>query len=193
MKKAVQITINDRIIKADAGTTILQAALAAGISIPHLCHHPAISVIGACRICIVEVMGAKNLPASCTTPVAEGMVVKTESERVVRARKLILDLILGNHCVDCIVCEKNGDCRLQEYAYKYGVAHTSFKGARREYQKDDTNPFFIRDHSKCILCGRCLAMCAEKVCNHVYDIGYRGFEAKIIAGLDGPQEESAAT
>lgn len=191
MNKTIQFTINNHNIKAPMGATILQAALAAGINIPRLCHHPAISTIGSCRLCVVEVAGARNLPASCTTPAVEGMVVQTESERVVRARRLIIDLILGNHCVDCIVCEKNGDCRLQEYAYRYGVAQTSFKGARREYPKDDTNPFFLRDHSKCILCGRCMSMCAEKVCNHVYDLGYRGFESKIIAGLDGPQEESA--
>lgn len=191
MSKMIQLTINGENIQVAEGTTIMQAASAAGFVIPSLCYHPAISAIGSCRICVVEVEGAKSLPASCSTPVSEGMVVRTETDRVEKARKAVLDLLLANHPLDCLTCEKNGACRLQEYAYKYGLKKSSYEGAKREYGIDDTNPFFERDHEKCILCGRCINVCAEKVGNNVYDYGYRSFETKIIAGMDGRQEDSS--
>jgi len=189
--KEISLVINGQKIRVKEGTTILEAAQGLGIDIPRLCYHPAVSVIGSCRMCVVEVKGAKNLPASCSTPVTEGMEVQTESERVVRSRRMILDLLLANHKVECLTCEKNGDCKLQDYAYRYGVNEAGFKGARREYPVDDSNPFFERDHSKCILCGRCINMCAERVGNHIYEFGYRGFEAKIVAGLNQAQEETS--
>ncbi|MCR4419452.1 MAG: formate dehydrogenase subunit alpha [Clostridia bacterium] len=186
----VELTIDGRRVLAARGQTIFQAARAAGIAIPHLCYHPKLSIIGSCRLCVVEVEGARNLPASCSTPVAEGMVVHTESERVIQARKVILHLLLANHPLDCLTCEKTGDCRLQAYAYQYGIKVPKYHGLRRDYPRDDTNPFFERDHTKCILCGRCVYHCAENVGVNVYDFGYRGFEAKIVAGLDRPLENS---
>jgi formate dehydrogenase alpha subunit len=189
-EELVRLTINGREVTARRGMTIFQAARAAGIAIPHLCYHPKLSVIGSCRLCVVEVEGAKNLPASCATPVAEGMLVHTESERVVNARRVILHLLLANHPEDCLTCEKTGDCRLQAYAYMYGVKKAKYGGAVRHYPMDDTNPFFERDHTKCILCGRCVYQCAENVGVNVYDFGYRGAEAKIVAGLDRPLENS---
>jgi len=191
MEKTVQLTINNRTVHVEAGLTLMEAACSQGIPIPHLCHHPAISALGTCRLCVVEVEGGRNLPASCTTPVQEGMVVWTESERVIKARQTVLDLILANHPLDCLTCEKNGDCRLQDYAYQYGLDKSSFDGARRQYPKDESNSFFIRDHEKCILCGRCVNLCAERVGSRVYDFGFRGFESKVVAGLDSAQEESS--
>lgn len=190
MSEKVQLTINGIIVQADEGTSIYEAAASAGVVIPNLCYHPAISAIGSCRICVVEVEGMKSLPASCSTPVSQGMVVLTETERINKARKGILDLLLANHPQDCLTCEKNGSCRLQDYSYKYGLKKSSYEGAKRKYPPDDTNPFFERDHEKCILCGRCINVCSEKVGNSVYDYGYRGFETKIIAGMDSCQEES---
>lgn len=186
----VTLTINGRRVTTKKGMTIFQAAREAGIAIPHLCYHPKLSIIGSCRLCVVEVEGAKNLPASCSTPVAEGMVVHTDSDRVVRARQVILHLLLANHPEDCLTCEKTGDCRLQAYAYQYGVKKAKYEGDMRHYPMDNTNPFFERDHTKCILCGRCVYQCAENVGVNVYDFGYRGFEAKIVAGLDRPLEQS---
>lgn len=191
MKKTVQVTINDQTVQVEAGLTLMEAACKQGIAIPHLCQHPAITALGTCRLCVVEVEGGRNLAASCTTPIQEGMVVWTESARVAKARRTVLELILANHPLDCLTCEKNGDCRLQDYAYQYGLTGSSYEGARREYPKDETNPFFSRDHEKCILCGRCVKLCAEKVGSHAYDFGFRGFETKIVAGLDGAQEESS--
>lgn len=190
MSKKVQLTINGKNIQVDEGTSIFEAAKAAGFAIPNLCYHPSISSLGSCRICVVEVEGIKGLPASCSTPVSQGMIVKTETDRTIKARRGILDLLLANHPQDCLTCEKNGDCRLQDYAYKYGLKKSSYEGAKRTYKPDDTNPFFERDHEKCILCGRCINVCAEKAGNNVYDYGFRGFETKIIAGMDTCQEEA---
>ncbi|MCR4441325.1 MAG: formate dehydrogenase subunit alpha [Peptococcaceae bacterium] len=186
----IGLTINGLNVEVEEGTTILEAAEKLGIEIPRLCHHPLLSPNGSCRMCVVEVEGFRNLPASCSTPAADQMKVLTESERVVRARRTILDLMLANHPADCLTCEKNGDCRLQDYAYRYGVKGTSFSGARREYETDKNNPFLERDHGKCILCGRCIQVCAERVGSRVFDFGYRGFETKIVSGLDQGQEES---
>jgi formate dehydrogenase alpha subunit len=190
LRKKVRLTINGMQILVEEGTTIYEAARSAGIVIPSLCYHPAISPLGSCRVCVVEVEGARNLPASCSTPVSEGMSVRTETERVRNARRGVLDLILANHPQDCMTCEKNGDCRLQDYAYQYGIKKSSYEGAKRGYPLDDSNPFFERDHEKCILCGRCVNVCAEKTGYNVYNYGFRGFETKIVAGLDGSQEES---
>ncbi|KKM12138.1 formate dehydrogenase [Clostridiales bacterium PH28_bin88] len=186
----INLTIDGRAAQVEDGTTIFNAARLLDIAIPHLCYHPMLSIIGSCRLCVVEVEGARTLPASCGTPVSEGMVVWTESERVKKARRTVIDLLLANHPEDCLTCEKTGDCRLQEYAYVYGVRRTSFAGTFKEYPMDDSNPFFERDHTKCIVCGRCLFMCAENVGVHVYDYGYRGFDTKIIAGLDMGLEHS---
>ncbi|MGI6036041.1 MAG: formate dehydrogenase subunit alpha [Limnochordia bacterium] len=186
----ITLTIDGQQTQVPEGTTIFNAARLLGITVPHLCYHPMLSVIGACRLCVVEVEGMKALPTSCSTPVREGMVVATESPRVVDARRMVLDLLLANHPEDCLTCEKTGDCRLQAYAYQYGVERSSFEGDVKHYDADENNPFFIRDHNKCILCGRCVYMCAEKVGANVYTFAYRGFETKIAAGLDTGLENS---
>lgn len=187
---SVNLTINGQKVQAEEGTSIFNAARAIGITIPHLCYHPQLSVIGACRLCVVEVEKARNLPASCATPVAEGMVVWTESERVVKSRKAVLHLLLANHPEDCLTCQKTGDCRLQQYSYYYQVKKSIYEGDVKHYPMDDNNPFFYRDHDKCILCGRCVYMCAERVGVHVYDFAFRGFDTKITAGLDRGLEHS---
>lgn len=186
----VTFTLNGREVTTRKGMTIFQAAREAGVAIPHLCYHPKLSIIGSCRMCVVEVEGARNLPASCSTPATDGMVVSTDSERVIRARQVMLHLLLANHPEDCLTCEKTGDCRLQEYAYVYGVRRSKYRGDMRHYDMDNTNPFFERDHTKCILCGRCVYQCAENVGINVYDFGFRGYDSKIVAGLDRPLEQS---
>src|SRR5690554_6057581 len=117
----VNITINGQQLEVDASMTILEAAESAGIEIPTFCHDPELTRVGACRICVVEVAGARNLPAACTTPVSEGMVIETESERVIKARRVNLQLIWANHPQDCLTCEKTGSCKLQDYSYRYNV------------------------------------------------------------------------
>ena len=187
----VNITINGQALQVDAGKTVLEAAQAAGIDIPTFCHDPELTKTGACRMCVVEVAGARNLPASCTTPVAEGMVVETESERVQKARKSILELIWADHPHDCLTCEKTGSCKLQDYRYRYNVKESPYKGEVREIPLDDTNPFFFRDLSKCILCGKCIRKCHEINGAGAIDFMYRGFGTKVTTAFDDPIEESS--
>lgn len=187
----VNLTINGIPVQADAGMTILEAAKTVGIDIPTFCHDPELAKVGACRICVVEVTGARNLPASCTAPVMEGMVVETETERVIKSRKTILNLIWANHPQDCLVCEKTGSCKLQDYSYKYGVSESIFKGEKKDIAFDDTNPFFFRDLNKCILCGKCIRKCHDVNGVGAVDFMYRGFATKVTTPFDMPIEESS--
>ncbi len=186
----VSLTIDDKQVKAQEGMTVFQAAQAAGIEIPHLCYHEKLSPTGACRMCVVEVERAKSLVASCAYPVAEGMVVRTNTDRVMKARKLVLELLLSDHPLDCMVCEKAGDCKLQDYAYEFGIAESPFVGERHNYPVDTSNPFIVRDYSKCILCGRCVAACSDIQVTEALERRERGFATRVIAGLDKPLQES---
>ena len=188
----VSLTIDDKEITVQAGTTVLQAARAAGIMIPNLCYHAKLPPSGACRMCVVEVEGGRTLAASCALPVAEGMVVSTNSERVMKARKLVLELLLSDHPLDCMTCEKVGKCKLQNYAYEYGLTESRFVGEdyeTHEYPIDDSNPFIVRDFNKCILCGRCVDACDRIQVSEALDFMNRGCAAKIIAGLDRPLQD----
>ncbi|MCF8010349.1 MAG: (2Fe-2S)-binding protein [Clostridiales bacterium] len=186
----VTLTIDGIKVAVPRGTTVLDAATKAGIFIPTLCHDPNLEKYGACRICVVEIKGMRNLPASCCTDAAEGMEVYTKSEAVIEARKTILELLLANHPRDCLTCEKNGNCRLQDYCFYYGVKESSFNGIRKNHPIDDSNPYIIRDHNKCILCGRCIRTCAQVKERSIIDFAYRGFNTKVATAMDMPLAES---
>jgi NADP-reducing hydrogenase subunit HndD len=186
----VTLTINGQKITVEPGISVLEAARASGIDIPTLCYDPNLPKPGACRLCVVEIKGMRNLPASCVTTVSEGMEVETESQAVQEARKTIVDLLLANHPTDCLTCEKSGECKLQDYAYRYGVRETSFEGDRKEYPIDDTNPYIYRDQNKCILCGKCVRTCAEVTDRQVIDFAYRGFNTKVVPALDTDLKDS---
>ncbi|MDN5326274.1 MAG: NADP-reducing hydrogenase subunit HndD [Moorella sp. (in: firmicutes)] len=158
----VKLTIDNIPVEVEAGTTILKAAEKAGLHIPTLCYLEGINEIGACRVCVVEVEGARNLMASCTAPVAEGMVVKTNSPRVRTARRLNVELLLSNHKMECPTCIRNLNCELQSLARELGIRQVRFDGKKSEYPIDDSTPAIIREPDKCILCRRCVAVC-EKV------------------------------
>ncbi len=175
----LHLTINGLRVTVPEGTTILDAARSADIPIPTLCHHPKLTPYGGCRLCIVEVKGINRPVTSCTTPVAADMEVATTTPAIERMRKTILELILSDHPNDCMVCEKAGDCTLQELAYFYGVSDNRFEGERRCYTGKDHNPFIGRDMEKCILCGKCVRVCEEVQGVGAIDIAYRGFNAKI--------------
>ncbi|GAV21968.1 NAD-dependent formate dehydrogenase, alpha subunit, selenocysteine-containing [Carboxydothermus pertinax] len=186
----ITLKINGIKVTVPEGTTILEAAQTAGFKIPTLCHDPELSKPGACRICVVEVKGARNLAASCVTPVAPGMEVLTHSEPVINARKEILDLLLSNHPEDCLTCDKMGECALAAYAYEYGVRRGSYQGDKNVYPIEDNNPFIVRDMNKCILCGKCVRVCDEIVGYSVIDFINRGFKTKVAPPYDGTLAES---
>ncbi len=187
----IEFELDGRPIEAEPGMTVLQATKASGIHIPHLCYHPMFSVSGCCRICVVEVEGGPKLLAACNTPVTPGLKVQTESDRVVRARREILHLYLANYPVDELFSEPASANKLRTYCEKYGVTSSQYAGGEvRHYETDGDNPFFERNLDKCILCERCVRMCDEVVGAHVYDMAFRGFDAKIIAGMDTGLEDS---
>lgn len=186
----VTLTIDGIQVTVPKGATVLDAAEKAGIFIPTFCHDPELSKPGACRICVVEIPGMRNLPASCVTEATEGMVVNTASPAVLEARKTILELLLDNHPEDCLTCSKNGECRLQDYSYLYGVRAGAFKGEKHQYPIEEDNPFIVRDMNKCILCGKCIRMCAEVQGNNIIDFAYRGFNTKVAPAMDTPYSES---
>lgn len=188
--QTVNITINGRAIKARAGQTVLEAANEAGIKIPTLCHHPALEPIGACRMCLIELSENQPLHPACTYPVSEGLNVVTHSERVEEARRFVLNLILSDHPLDCMTCERTGNCELQDLAYQYGIKETRFPGKQHEYPIDTSNPFYERDYRKCILCRRCVRACNE--INGVEAIGMidRGWSSKVGTAFDDLMQNS---
>lgn len=173
----ITLRIDGEKIEVPEGTTVLEAARRLGIYIPALCYHPKITPSGACRICIVEING--NVLPSCITPVEENMEVVTNSPYIEELRRDLIDLILSDHPYDCMVCQKTGECELQELAYRYGLRKPLFQGERRTYLRKDNNPFIERDMEKCILCGRCVKVCDEVQGVGAIDFAYKGFTTKV--------------
>lgn len=176
-KELIKLRINGIPVEASPEETILSVAGKIGIDIPALCHHPKISSSGACRICLVEINGVPM--TSCTTFPENGMEVITNSPYIEHLRRDIIDLILSDHPYDCMVCQKTGECELQELAYKYGIRKPIFSGERRIYSQKDANPFIERDMEKCILCGRCVKICDEVQGVGAIDFAYKGFGTKV--------------
>ena len=186
----VSLMIDGRKVTVEEGTTILEAAKSIGVEIPHLCYMEGLPPTSACRLCVVEVEGAKTLVPACSYPVSDGMVVWTDTERVRRARRMIIELLISDHPLDCMTCEKSGSCLLEKYAYELDVPSSRFAGERHSYPVDDSNPFFERDYSKCVLCGRCVTVCQEVQYQGIIDFIYRGFRTKIGAEFDLPLGET---
>jgi predicted molibdopterin-dependent oxidoreductase YjgC len=188
--EGVRLSIDGKEVITASGNTILMAARQAGIHIPTLCYHPRLPISGACRACVVEVEGRPALVASCAMPVADGMVVQTRSERVMRARRLVVQLLLAAGDHNCLTCQANGECELQSMAYELGVEELEFPADRTREPKDTSNAMIERDPNKCILCGRCVRACNEVQVNEVIDFGYRGGRARIVTAWDLPYGES---
>ncbi len=186
----ITLTIDGKALQVTPGTTVLEAALGNGIDIPRLCYHPELAPSGGCRLCLVEVEGRPTPQPSCGMLCAEGMVVHTQSERLAALRREIIDLFISDHPLRCVICDKNGHCDLQRYAYQYGISESSFdvEYSRPLYQDD--NPFFIRDHQYCILCSRCVRVCDEIVGANAIEISGRGFTSHVATPFDGPMVDS---
>ncbi len=175
----VNIKINGMPLSVPSGSTILEAAKHAGIVIPTLCYMKEINEIGACRICMVEVKGARTLVSACVFPVNEGMEIFTNSERVRKSRKTTLELILSTHNRDCLACVRSGNCELQALCLEYGVSNTArFDGAQPDYAFDASMSHMVRDNSKCVLCRRCVAACNNQAVS-VIGANARGFDTHI--------------
>ena len=181
---SVSITINDKSVTCASGMTILQAAEANGIEIPTLCYLKDLSPIGACRICVIEVAGSRTLVGSCHTPVAEGMVIQTHSPRVLETRRVLVELMMASHPDNCIVCETANCCGLRKLATEMEVGLPRFRTRMHYFPVEDENPYIVRDMSKCILCRRCVAACYNLAGKKMFSLAYRGFDTKVVHGLD---------
>ena len=177
----IHLTIDGEPIEVKEETTILEAAKLLNVHIPTLCHHEDQAVKAVCRICVVEVEGQRLLPAACSTPVTEGMVVKTASPKVIKARKNIMELILARHPQDCLVCSKNGSCELQKVAKDLNMNRPNrYEIQVRDARFDNSSPSIVRDMSKCILCNRCVEACSKKQGVMVMAKENRGFDTVVV-------------
>ena len=170
----IKIEVNNRTIEAEPGESILSALKRAGISVPTLCYMENLFPTGACRMCVVEVEGQRNLIPSCAFPVAEGMKIQTHSPRVVRARKTIVELLLADHPDDCLFCVRNQSCELQGLSSELGIVQRRYSGEKNTYKQDISSPSIVRDPAKCILCGRCVRVCEEVQGVSAIDFARRG-------------------
>jgi formate dehydrogenase alpha subunit len=187
----IELRIDGQTIQTQSGSTVMEAALAHGVDIPRICYHPELSISGGCRLCLVEIEGRDFPMASCGLLCEEGMVIHTQSDRLFDMRRDIIDLFVSDHPLDCVVCDKAGACLLQKYAYEYGVSQTSFAlDISRSLYQDD-NPFFIRDHQYCILCGLCVRACNEIVGADAIEIVGRGIESHVATPFDGAMIDSS--
>lgn len=182
----VNIKINGMPLSVPQGSTILEAARYAGIEIPTLCYMKEINEIGACRICVVEVKGARSLVTACVYPVNEGMEVFTNTPKIQKSRRTTLELILSTHDKSCLSCVRSGNCELQKLCNDYGVENVHhYEGDTPHYEKDQTTLHLVRDNNKCILCRRCVAACEQQ---KVAVIGpnSRGFDTHIACAFEKP-------
>lgn len=186
----INLKINNIPVQAKEGTTILEAAKQAGINIPTLCYLKEINEIGACRVCMVEVKGARSLVASCVYPVNEGMEVFTNTEKVRKSRKTTIELLLSDHKKECLSCVRNTNCELQKLAAEYGCDENAFKGEVNAYDKDTSTSYLVRDNEKCILCRRCVATCNKVQEVAVIAPSQRGFKTHIGCAFESELADS---
>jgi len=175
----INLTIDDKQVEVAENTTVLEAAQQLKIDIPTLCHDSRLEPFGACRLCIVEIEGMRKPVTSCTTPATEGMVVKTQSDRLYRLRKTTVELLLSDHPNECMTCISAGDCKLQELVYSFDIRNNRFGGEMRAHNSLDKNPFIYRVQNKCVMCGLCVRVCEEVQGVGAIGFAERGFEAKI--------------
>jgi formate dehydrogenase (NADP+) alpha subunit len=188
MSELITLTIDGVEVKAEPGTSILRAALANGIYIPHLCDHQDLVSVGICRVCLVEIEGRRPT-VSCMTPVEEGMVVTSSSEEIEKTRKVNLELLVLNHDYNCQSCAQNSKCQLQELTRYVGLDEKRIEAMREPELADPidiSNPFYLRDMNKCVLCGICVRTCDEIQGDHCIDFTHRGIDTRISVLGDKP-------
>jgi predicted molibdopterin-dependent oxidoreductase YjgC len=187
----VQLTIDGRSVEAQPGQTVLEVARQNGVYVPALCYHPKTGKAGRCRACVVEVEGMRGLKESCALPVRAGMVVATSSARVIETRRMVVELLLSEGHHNCLSCQANGACELQEMAYRLGIERPGILIESEPAPLDLSSEGIVREADKCIQCGRCVKACQTVVVNEVLDFGYRGHHAKVICDADVPMGTSS--
>ncbi|MBZ9537457.1 formate dehydrogenase subunit alpha [Modicisalibacter tunisiensis] len=190
---AVALTIDGMEISVPEGTSVMRAAALAGVTVPKLCASDNLEAFGSCRLCAVEIEGRRGYPASCTTPVTEGMAVHTQTDKLARLRRNVMELYISDHPLDCLTCSANGDCELQDMAGAVGLREVryGFEGKNHlDAETDTSNPYFSFDPSKCIVCSRCVRACEEVQGTFALTINGRGFDSKVAAGQDEPFMDS---
>jgi formate dehydrogenase major subunit len=183
----VTLEIDGQAVTVPAGTSVMRAAAELGVQVPKLCATDSLEPFGSCRLCLVEIEGARGTPASCTTPVAEGMKVATQTDRLARVRRGVMELYISDHPLDCLTCSANGDCELQDMAGAVGLREVRYGYEGENHlsaEKDETNPYFTFDPSKCIVCSRCVRACEETQGTFALTIDGRGFASKVAASAN---------
>jgi NADH-quinone oxidoreductase subunit G len=187
----VKITINDKTLEVDSELTVIQAAAQHGIDIPHFCWHPKLSISGNCRMCLVEIEKMPKLAIACSTKVAEGMVVRTESDRVIKARQAVMEFLLINHPLDCPICDEAGECKLQEYSYKYSTGYSRFDENKvHKPKRVHLGPNVVLDVERCIMCSRCIRFSEEIANQPVLTFTQRGTHV-VLTTFPGTQLDNA--
>ena len=185
--KLITLNIDGRDVTVSEGTSIMRASVIAGITVPKLCATDSLEPFGSCRLCVVEIEGRRGYPASCTTPVAEGLKVHTQTSKLADIRRGTMELYISDHPLDCLTCAANGDCELQDMAGAVGLREVryGYEGENHlKAEKDESNPYFTFDPSKCIVCSRCVRACEEVQGTYALTISGRGFESKVASGIE---------
>ncbi len=180
----VNITVDGKKVSAPAGTLLIEACKSAGIEVPAFCYYPGLSVQGACRMCLVRIEKMPKLQTACTVPVAEGMVVTTNSEEIVQARKATVEILLGNHPLDCPVCDAGGECELQDMTFRYGAAESKYMEAKQHREEQQWSPVVYFDRPRCILCYRCVRVCGEGM-----DVWALGVQNRGVTSIIAPNKQ----
>ncbi len=180
----VNLTVDGKKITAPAGTLLIEACKSAGIEVPSFCYYPNLSLQGACRMCLVKVEKMPKLQTACTTVIAEGMAVTTDNDEVRQARKAMVELLLGNHPLDCPVCDAGGECELQDMTFSYGAAESKYMEAKNHREEQQWSPVVYFDRPRCILCYRCVRVCGEGM-----DVWALGIQNRGVSSIIAPNKE----
>ncbi len=182
--QSVTLTVDGKKVTAPAGTLLIEACKTVGIEVPSFCYYPNLSLQGACRMCLVKVEKMPKLQTACTTVISEGMVVTSDSAEIKQARKSMLEMLLGNHPLDCPVCDAGGECELQDMTFSYGAAESKFMEAKNHKDEQQWSPVVFFDRPRCILCYRCVRVCGEGM-----DVWALGVQNRSVSSIIAPNKE----
>src|SRR5271169_6826776 len=184
-QKQITFTIDERKVTTPAGTLVIEAAKREGVEVPSFCYYPGLSLQAACPMCLVEVEKAPKLQTACTLVAVDGMVVKTDTDQVHKARKDMIEFLLSNHPLDCPVCDKGGECELQDMTFRYGLDQSRFAEEKLHYPEEKWSPLVFYDAPRCILCFRCVRVCDEGMDVKALGVGARGVQSVILPNDSG--------